>query len=100
MGWRDWGSLDLSPVHPTRKVMTMRSRSAAFEVAEVADRVPGEVIDDLDGLSAGALHWIRGNLHFLDPSSANDLPATSKVKAILELALLCRLWARWRPADE
>jgi hypothetical protein len=56
---------------------------------------------DLDRLSAGALHWIRRNLEFLDPSGAGaGLPTTPRVKAILQLAQLCHCWSRVRPGDE
>jgi hypothetical protein len=54
---------------------------------------------ELGELAAGVLHWIPRNLGFLDPAST-DLPPTSKVKAALELALFCRIWARLRPADD
>ena len=62
--------------------------------------VSGEVRDDLDRLSAGALHWIRHNIKFLDLESPIKLPTTPKVKAILELALLCLIWDRLRPGDD
>jgi len=58
------------------------------------------VLDDLDVLSTGTLGWIRHNIKLLDPSSADELPATLKVKSFLELAQLCRLWARFRPDDD
>jgi hypothetical protein len=57
------------------------------------------LIDDLDILSTGTLGWLRNNIKLFDPSSANRLPATLKVKSSLELAQLCRLWARFRPDD-
>jgi hypothetical protein len=62
--------------------------------------VSAEARDDLDKLSAGALHWIRHNIKFLDLDSAIKLPTTPKVKAILELALLRHIWEGLRPGDD
>jgi hypothetical protein len=65
-----------------------------------ADNTRAGVIDDLDSLSTGTLGWIRHNVKHLGPSSTNGLSATLKIKSSLELAQLCRLWARFRPGDD
>jgi hypothetical protein len=45
--------------------------------------------DVLDGLLAGTLRWLGSNLHFFPEN----------MQATFELAILCRCWARSRPAD-
>ncbi|MFI1096039.1 DUF6895 family protein [Streptomyces sp. NPDC020917] len=51
-------------------------------------------------VSTGALRWIRLHSGFLDaPSGHAELPVTPRVKALLQLALLCRHWERAAPAD-
>src|SRR5690242_19424721 len=55
-------------------------------------------ISELERLSAGARRWIVDNLEYLDPSNP-ALGDTAKVKASLELAVLCRIWTRLRPGD-
>ncbi len=58
-----------------------------------------DVVRDVERLAAGTTHWMSANVGYLDPSYPG-LPVTPKVKAGLELGLLCRLWTRWRPDDE
>jgi hypothetical protein len=51
-------------------------------------------------LSAGARHWIGQHARYLDsPAAHTDLPVTPRVKALLQLALLCRYWGKAAPAD-
>jgi hypothetical protein len=56
--------------------------------------------DSLELLSARALHWLADNLDFLDPSLSSPLPATPRLKAMLQLGQLCHYWARMKPEDE
>ncbi|MFD8322451.1 DUF6895 family protein [Kitasatospora purpeofusca] len=61
----------------------MGTRSAAPDRAAVAS------------LSAGARGWIGRHCGFLDePAGRAELPVTPRVKALLQLALLYRCWAR------
>ena len=53
----------------------------------------------LERLSAGARRWIIDNLSYFEPSHP-ALPDTPRVKASLELALLCLIWTRLHPGDE
>ncbi|WP_225848875.1 hypothetical protein [Streptomyces sp. HPF1205] len=54
----------------------------------------------VDGLSAGALRWIRSRSPYLDsPSGHAELPAVPRAKALLQLALLLRCWERTGHAD-
>jgi hypothetical protein len=66
----------------------------------VQSDISGEVRDDMDRLLAGALGWVIGNMGYLDPASAEVPTRTPKVKAILELAQFCQIWARLRPDDD
>lgn len=51
-------------------------------------------------LSAGARHWTRLHAGYLDsPAGHTELPVTPRVKALLQLALLCRYWRKVAPAD-
>ncbi|MGI5229705.1 DUF6895 family protein [Actinoallomurus sp. CA-142502] len=55
----------------------------------------------LDRLSAGTLDWLGRNLDYFDPYSENARSsAHGKVKAALELALLCHCWTRLDPGDD
>ena len=55
----------------------------------------------LDTLLVGTLHWLTNNLVFFDPFITHShSPEPSKVKATLELALLCHYCARVKPSDE
>ncbi len=55
----------------------------------------------LDRLSAGTLDWLGRNLDYFDPFSARARTSThGKVKAALELALLCHCWTRLDPRDD
>ncbi|MEV6979228.1 hypothetical protein [Kitasatospora sp. NPDC093806] len=66
----------------------MGTRSAVLDPAAVAS------------LSAGARQWIRLHSGYLDaPSGRAELPVTPRVKALLQLALLRRSWAKADPAD-
>ncbi|MFB7676633.1 hypothetical protein ACFC26_35030 [Kitasatospora purpeofusca] len=61
----------------------MGTRSAAPDLAAV------------ESLSAGARRWIGRHCGFLDePAGRAELPVTPRVKALLQLALLYRCWAR------
>jgi hypothetical protein len=63
--------------------------------------MPLALSDSLDQLSAGALDWLGRNLAFFNPYSADSRASRHlKVKAALELALLCHCWARLRPGDD
>ncbi len=54
----------------------------------------------MERLSANASHWIRLNSAYLDSTAARaELPVTPRMKALLQLALLRRFWARVRPED-
>ncbi|MFE2105517.1 DUF6895 family protein [Kitasatospora sp. NPDC059463] len=51
-------------------------------------------------LSAGARRWTGLHCGFLDePAGRAELPVTPRVKALLQLALLRRAWAKADPAD-
>jgi hypothetical protein len=53
----------------------------------------------LSGLSEGAMHWLGRNLRFFDPfSPASPLPENRRVKAALELAIVCHAWEKLKPA--
>jgi hypothetical protein len=51
---------------------------------------------DLETLLGGAARWLTSHLELFDPFAGPD---RSSPKAALELALLCRCWARARPGD-
>jgi hypothetical protein len=57
-------------------------------------------LDDLDGLLAGTLNWVRLNMGFLDPKNPNEIRTAPKVKALIELAMFRHYWARLRPGDD
>lgn len=51
-------------------------------------------------LAYGSRQWIRRHAGYLDsPAGRAELPLTPRVKALLQLALLCRLWAKTFPQD-
>ncbi|WP_406055555.1 hypothetical protein OG462_07120 [Streptomyces sp. NBC_01077] len=51
-------------------------------------------------LSMGARHWIARHAGYLDsPAGHAELPVTPRVKALLQLALLCRYWGKSTPAE-
>ncbi|MFJ1799737.1 DUF6895 family protein [Streptomyces sp. NPDC088180] len=51
-------------------------------------------------LSSGARRWLGLHAGRLDsPSGRAELPVTPRVKALLQLALLCRCWRRAAPDD-
>ena len=55
---------------------------------------------DLTRLRAGALDWVRHNAGYLDSPSGNaELPVVPRAKALLQLAMLYRSWARFCPDD-
>lgn len=57
--------------------------------------------DSLGGLSAGAIQWLRCNLHYFDPlSPSSPLPENMRVKAALELSIFCHTLAKLRPASD
>ncbi|MER5276774.1 hypothetical protein ABT025_13570 [Streptomyces sp. NPDC002809] len=65
----------------------MGTRSAGLE--ETAKR-----------LSAGTRQWVGRHADYLgSPAAHAELPTTPHVKALLQLALLCRFWRRIAPAD-
>ncbi|WP_328958309.1 DUF6895 family protein [Kitasatospora purpeofusca] len=67
----------------------MGTRSAAPDLAAV------------ESLSAGARGWIGRHCGFLDePAGRAELPVTPRVKALLQLALLYRCWAKATGATE
>ncbi|MFE5657584.1 DUF6895 family protein [Streptomyces sp. NPDC056517] len=51
-------------------------------------------------LSMGTRHWIARHAGYLDsPAGHAELPVTPRVKALLQLALLCRYWGESAPAE-
>ncbi|WP_197698654.1 hypothetical protein [Streptomyces sp. TLI_053] len=67
----------------------MGTRTAAPDLAAV------------ESLSAGTRQWIGRHCGFLDePAGRAELPVTPRVKALLQLALLYRCWARAAGAAE
>ncbi|MEU5982769.1 hypothetical protein [Streptomyces sp. NPDC047434] len=51
-------------------------------------------------LSAGSRQWLARHAGFLDsPAGRAELPVTPRVKALLQLALLCRYWEKAAPGD-
>lgn len=51
-------------------------------------------------LSAGTRQWVGRHADYLgSPAAHAELPTTPHVKALLQLALLCRFWSRIAPAD-
>ncbi|MFH9728045.1 DUF6895 family protein [Streptomyces sp. NPDC017254] len=51
-------------------------------------------------LSMGARHWIARQAGYLDsPAGHAELPVTPRVKALLQLALLCRYWEKSAPGE-
>ncbi|MEU1492408.1 hypothetical protein ABZ456_19360 [Streptomyces sp. NPDC005776] len=65
----------------------MGTRSAGLE--ETAKR-----------LSSGTRRWVGRHADYLgSPAAHAELPTTPRVKALLQLALLCRFWGRVAPAD-
>ncbi|WP_435604937.1 DUF6895 family protein, partial [Streptomyces bacillaris] len=72
----------------------------------MADAVdgPGEtepaVAVAAERLSAGAREWVGANAAYLNsPEATALLPVTPRVKALLQLALLCRYWEKAAPGD-
>lgn len=52
-------------------------------------------------VSAGAREWLGANAAYLNsPEALTLLPVTPRVKALLQLALLCRYWEKAAPGDE
>jgi len=55
----------------------------------------------LSDLSEGAMQWLGRNLQFFDPLSPwSPLPVRRSIRAAIELALLCRVWAKLKPATD
>jgi hypothetical protein len=55
----------------------------------------------LSDLSEGAGQWLGRNLPYFDPlSPISPLPVGKRIRAAIELALLCRVWARLKPATD
>ncbi|MFD8685691.1 DUF6895 family protein [Streptomyces sp. NPDC059651] len=51
-------------------------------------------------LSAGTRQWVGRHADYLgSPAAHAELPTTPHVKALLQLALLCRFWGRIAPTD-
>jgi len=51
-------------------------------------------------LSMGTRHWIARHAGYLDsPAGHAELPVTPRVKALLQLALLCRYWGESAPTE-
>jgi hypothetical protein len=51
-------------------------------------------------LAAGALGWLHDHAPYLDtPAARAELPPVPRLKALLQLALLCRVWSRVAPGD-
>ncbi|HET9171177.1 MAG TPA: hypothetical protein VFN97_17190 [Actinospica sp.] len=62
---------------------------------------PDDGIEDIVRmLSSGCRQWIRRHAAYLDsPAGRAELPLTPRVKALLQLALLRRCWAKTDPGD-
>jgi len=80
--------------------MMLGQPAASGPAGFAAGDMTGGASSNLDRLSAGAFRWIRDNLEFFDPASAPELPATQRVQAALEVALLCLAWGRHRPEND
>jgi hypothetical protein len=51
-------------------------------------------------LAATTSRWLHAHAPYLDsPAARAELPPVPRLKALLQLALLCRVWARVSPAD-
>lgn len=65
----------------------------------MSTRSPG-LDEAVQELSAGARQWIRLHAGYLgSPAAHAELPVTPHVKALLQLALLCRFWGKTEPGD-
>ncbi|WP_243761796.1 DUF6895 family protein [Streptomyces sp. YIM 98790] len=73
----------------------MSTRSAGL------DQTAGQSLEQVaERLSAGARRWTGQHAGYLDsPAGRAELPVTPRVKALLQLALLCHYWRRTAPAD-
>jgi hypothetical protein len=80
--------------------MMLGQPASSGAAGAAASDMTGAASSNLDRLSAGAFRWIRANMEFFDPASATELPPTPRAQAILELALLRLVWARYRPEDD
>jgi hypothetical protein len=66
-----------------------------------ADAKHVTLLSDLDRLSSGTLDWLSSNLEFFNPYSTDcRSPVGRKVKAALELALLCHFWEKLGQEDD
>jgi hypothetical protein len=55
----------------------------------------------LSDLSEGVGRWIGRNLPYFDPLlPVSPLPVRKRIRAAIELALLCRVWAELKPATD
>jgi hypothetical protein len=62
---------------------------------------PAPARDSLGALGEGALDWLGRNLEFFDPfSPSSPLPEQRRVKAALELAIVCHIWEKMKPATD
>lgn len=62
---------------------------------------PTQVRGCIGDLSERAVQWLGRNLQFFDPlSPSSPLPVRRSIRAAIELALLCRVWAMLRPATD
>lgn len=61
---------------------------------------PAGLDEAVTRLSAGTRQWVARHAGYLDsPEGRTGLPATPRVKALLQLALLCHYWRRTAPAE-
>ena len=61
---------------------------------------PEDIEDLVRSLSRGSRQWISRHAGYLDsPAGRAELPLTPRVKALLQLALLCRCWTKADPRD-
>jgi hypothetical protein len=63
--------------------------------------IPTLVSDYLSDLAERAVQWLGRNLQFFDPlSPRSPLPVRRSIRAAIELALLCRVWTKLKPAND
>jgi hypothetical protein len=78
----------------------MGTRSRDREDAAASVTGPGSADAAARRLAVNALRWLHTHAPYLDsPTARAELPPVPRLKALLQLALLCRVWARVAPGD-